>query len=657
MRLLLTLLLGFLCLSAPAQTLEGLLQEWLADAPNGFQNVFQKYGRQGNGLYHDIDAIGYTTTPETRRYYVYFEMKVEGSLEDTYEKYREKVMHFDFLRGWAKDKPPHLPGITFRQGRGDQNYAQFGLQLHQNYDGTKGRIVSLWIARACSFCTANTPDKNTLPPPRSNPYSIIELLKSPKGKQALEALFADAEHDFENIIDERSFKNGVYQLKPHFLNPKAPFPFIYVTEAEQRRTLVIRLLQPTEKKRYVTMDLLNDPDFFLKNKLALDWTISTEGGWSAVPKLASESYKKLHQAFDSYGDHLELTVIKRPYRQQVPGFQMAGPGKCLSGNCRKGFGVMSFRKGTRRYRYEGEFKDGLFEGLGVLYDLTPGQAANDFGQEIPEYIGRFVAGEKAGKKSRYRLEPIPNYRRNMDPHHQARRAGEYLRPEDQTTAGSYEYYWNTKEGRTIHEQVHFLHHQLPGGRTIVIDKPFARPFGECLSGDCENGEGVLRLEGIGEFRGKFVDGLAYLTGLLTIETGEVFSVWVEFGFPKRFRTVVLPQGVSRMNLARRRVWRMTEFDCLEGNCWNGRGKQLFGYADRFEESPIEEAGLTGYLEADFQRGRPGYGTLYPFDHPGMEISGNFKNDLDGDYTVKYRGRTETWHFQTNRLVRKSSTGQ
>ena len=641
-------------LASSAQTLEGFLQEWIADAPNGYNNVFKKYGREGNGLIKDIDALG-ATVSDTKRYYVHFEMNLEGTLDETFEFYRKKIAQFDFLRGWALDKPPHTPGITYRQGKGDQNYVQFGLQQYQNYDGTKGPIVSLWIVRACSYCTTNTPDKNTIPPPRKNTYSIIELLQTQKGKFALQALFADAENDFENIIDRNSLNQGVYQIKTNFLNPAAEFPFIYVTETMDTRSLVIRFLQPTQKKRFVTEKILNDPSIILKETLALDWQIATTSQhWEAIPKAGADSYKKLNQVFDSYGDHLELKVIRKPYRKENPAYQLAGQGGCKSGNCVEGFGELVYHKGEQAYRYIGQFKSAKFHGLGVLYRTGPGQSITEDGRPIPTYIGQFIEGEKAGLAGKYRIEPIAKYWPAMDANYRRRKAEEGLQESDLTASTSYYLFSTNKKGEVLREQVHFLHHQAAGMKPILIDKPFAAAFGNCLSGDCQNGEGVLRLEGIGDFRGKFIDGTAYLTGLLTVETGEVFSVWVEFGFPKRFRTVKLPEGVSRLDLAKRRVWKMTAFDCLEGNCWNGNGKQFFGDPDRFSQTPLEEGGLTGILEGAFQKGRPGHAVLLPLSGRNLQITGNFTNDLDGAYQVLNQGRGERWNFRNNHLISKGT---
>ena len=217
-----------------AQTLEEVFTDWFNDATNGFQNAMMQYGRTGNGYFNDIDHIVSGGWGNSIDYTVAFDVKTEGSLEEAYSKHAAELAQWKLLQGWETESSTsiHLPhNITYKRKTGKE-VQRVTLKLDQNYDATKPYILSLSLKRDGTMGPKKyVLEKDTQPDPATGEVmSLLGRLKTKQGLRAFAALANDSTNGFENIIVEDSLTNGVYQIKPNYLNPKSVAPFIHVEE-------------------------------------------------------------------------------------------------------------------------------------------------------------------------------------------------------------------------------------------------------------------------------------------------------------------------------------------------------------------------------------------------------------------------------------------
>lgn len=317
--------------------------------------------------------------------------------------------------------------------------------------------------------------------------------------------------------------------------------------------------------------------------------------------------------------------------------------KCLAGDCYNALSTMTYSENGENLKYVGQFKNGLFHGHGVIYDLNRSEKTID----IPKMVARFKDGE-IYKRS---LEAIPQYYGYMDPYFSYRTTEESFYTEEHLAVNSYNTTMRFSNGEKSTKQF-FLVYDFSDKQRLIIDKPFVSAFGTCIKGDCENGNGTLRLEGIGDFESSFPfsKGVAQVAGYLTLKSGEVLQVWIDNGIPTLFITRKLPPNISRLDAAKRRFWKLPEYSCLEGDCLNGYGIVLYGSADRFADDELNKNNMVGYFEGQFEKGGTKKGVLKTFD--GRIVKGDFSAvNLHGSYTVQEKdGKTSTYHFLNNQRV-------
>ena len=312
---------------------------------------------------------------------------------------------------------------------------------------------------------------------------------------------------------------------------------------------------------------------------------------------------------------------------------------CISGDCNNGFGTKKYTKNGKTYRYEGYFKNGQFHGLGMEFNEW-------LNKNVPQVMGHYENGTLKISQEYYAIEPPTGLQ--MEAKSYMRTEEEYIKLADKTQAIAYKVRYISKAGKKENPIKYMLHYS-PSGSKIIINRPIAKAFGTCISGDCNNGKGTLRLTGIGDFKGKFQNGIAS-SCLLTLNTGEVIGVSIKNGIPINFKAFKLPAGVSRVEMAKRRVFKLGKNDCLEGDCMNGTGVGLVGHADRLMEAKLSKDAeeLQGYFKGTFKSTTRQQGTLYTFK--GRQLTGDFSKGGNGTFTSVKDGKKETYYLKNGKRV-------
>lgn len=287
-----------------AQTLEKIVEDWLNDAPNAFQNAFEAYGRTGNGYFSDIDYFN-SSGWRSFGYHVGFEMKPTGTPSETYKEYETLLASWDLLTGWDVKKSPDTEiYIRYQRKIGDETQEVF-LQQGYNYDASKSNLVTLTIAwSGLKGTKKQLPKKDEKPDPvTGETMSIVGRLRTPEGRAAFLQLANDSVNGFENIIVKDTLQDGVYQIVPSYLNPKSTGPFIHVEDGELIRKLVIRFVQPNgEKADYSFAEGCIALD--LDSLMEANWIVDDSDAWNAVSK--KDKYRKCYKRWGESGDYLVM---------------------------------------------------------------------------------------------------------------------------------------------------------------------------------------------------------------------------------------------------------------------------------------------------------------------------------------------------------------
>jgi len=625
MKKIVTCLFGLLlAVCVQAQSFETVVKAWFDDAPNGFQNVFVEYGRHCGGYCIDIDAMSNTYSGT---YQAYLELKPQGTLLETYNSLKAQMENWSLLQGWESTSLVYTDhNIRYKTIKPNGEQWILSLTIGQNYDASKPKILSFFISRSgLKSPRVAVPDKETLPLTSAN-ASIVNLksrLADDKGKGALVQLIAAADNDFEGILLKNTFQDNVYQVREGHLNPKAEKPFITVTEEPQKRTLTIRFQIDNPKNHFVFFDLLYDPYNYNTLFRETEWELDGSDMWKAQHK--TKPYLIVQKGYENGLDVIEIIAVKKAYRKNL----MANPdlvnNDCLEGDCVNGFGIMKYTENYNPYRYEGGFKNGKFHGIGFIYresrngltliDLERNRQGND----LLLYMGHHQEGRRVGKGLSYA------YAQFKDPVRSFREDSEYFQEGEQTDV--FNYIFQDFRADTLYSErlCSFTYHKKSSTTYHSIEQPFTTEFGQCVSGDCQNGFGVLDIKNLGRYEGQFLGGAANGSGILKMATGEWKQFEVHNGIPEYIRTLKLPGGVSRLAAAERMVWLLADNDCIAGNCYNGQGLQLRVSADRFRRYNVR---YRGWVRTSFQNGIPeGPFKIKSLDGPSYTVEGTFKNGV------------------------------
>lgn len=266
---------------------------------------------------------------------------------------------------------------------------------------------------------------------------------------------------------------------------------------------------------------------------------------------------------------------------------------CISGDCRDGKGIYIYPSGAV---YIGEFKEGEIHGIGVCYYSDGRKYQGQWHHRFPEGKGTMTYSD--GNK----------------------RTG------------------NWKKGQPVDE------------RGNIVDNDLNQPSNRdgtdiqsgCLSGDCENGEGVFAYADGSRYEGFFLNGKPERKGTFTYPNDDKYVGAFKEG---------VPHGTGRLLHADGTVttgqWRDGEYigtneyvdtrhlGCIEGDCQNGVGQYIFKdgarYEGEFQHGKPHGKGTVTYLNGEKYIGElaegkfNGQGTLFRQD--GTNVSGYWKDDF------------------------------
>jgi len=636
-----------------AQSLETVVKAWLDDAPNGFHNAFDQYGRDCGGHCVDIDAMNVDSFGTL--YQTYFELKPNGSLVETFHAIKSDMENWTLLQGWESSVSVFTDhNITYQTKQANGEKWIVRLRIGKNYDASKSEILSLQVLRmGLKSPRVATPDKETKPLPGLT--SIVNLksrLADEKGKIALEALIAAADTDFEDIILEDTLKNNFYQIKEGYLNPQATKPFITVKDEPQKRTLSLRFQIDEPRNYFIFAELFYDPYGYDTVFPKAEWDIDNSDMWKAVHK--EKPFLVVKKAYENGMDVIEISAVKKEYRKYLAANPDLINNDCIQGDCVNGFGVIKYAVDNKLYRYEGGFKDGKFHGIGYIYREKAEGAftfldleRNRESDELLLYIGHYKDGKRHGQGLSFA------YAEYKDPVRSFREPSEYFQADEQTGVFNYIFQNYENDTLTAEELRSFTYHKPTEDTYMSIEQPFTTAYGEYVSGDCQDGYGVLKIQNLGNYEGQFVNGRANGKGILKMPSGEWKIFEAYHGIPKYIRTIKLPEGVSRVAAAERNVWLLAEHDCIEGDCYNGEGVKLRISADRFRRYNVTHR---GYVRTTFKDGvAEGEFRIKSTEGSGVIVDGVFRNGvIDGTVNVQYPNEQtpRNEYYESGRRVTK-----
>lgn len=642
-----------------AQDFEQVVNDFIEDAPNAFNNVYLKYKNNCNGNCEKILALNGDNIKGRGHFYLTISLASIGEsgrkqFHNKFQDYRKKIE--SILSDWEKDSK-----LEFYYGKDtykmidDTDETKVTIQL-QNLGGTDLIILSI------EYNGISTPkmvyhvsfDPNTLYSGMEDNISLdvaaetaqeeliqpFQVLQTEAGKQAFVDLLIYAEDEFYAVKTTTNEENQ-WKLKTTILNPESEEPYQLLRETSQMRLELDIFLEPKYSSVSFGSEALTEA---VENIIKpLGWKIFNEGAsWKAVPP--DNNYKRLVKKNFLGNPYLVLEVVKKKYRSVVEKYPLLRIADIIKGDCINGYGELKYLDEDSLYRYEGNFKNGLFDGLGFFYLSETEKKENP----LPSYFGYFKNGKKDGPGISYDFIYSDNLWKIRD-------RSEYFQPSDEVMLKAYLFEEYQNDSLITERNVYWLHHSPEGSNvSYIIKSPFSLEFGNPISGDCRNGQGVLDLGDLGDYYGNFIDGKANGYGQLVLPNNEVKAFYAKEGIPRYIRTLVLPQGVSRLDAAKRRAFQLATDDCLEGDCLNGYGTALMGSADQFN---IGQYDYQGFYVGSFKNTRfDGEGVIHPYLDESVTITGRYQNGKrEGLFIKKYASGSEKQYFNDDNRV--TETGQ
>ncbi|MFK7951136.1 MAG: hypothetical protein AB8G11_26380 [Saprospiraceae bacterium] len=660
--------------SVDAQNFEEWLEEWLSDGKNAFEKVEKNYAKNGNNIcgklienygsndngkghfYANLEIASSKNNSRkelhTRFHALKDELKMMSFL--TKYEYNESIQRYFGSVDYQKESDGNKYNCKLAlKEYGDFEVVMLSFEYHGKSDKT-GKLNPL----NDKVRKVNEEDTTILAASQLDfNQDIRAIIQKPKGAAAFKALLAAAENDFENIIGS-SIDEKTYAVQANFLNPTAQEPHQIIVDKGQMRTeLHLRFM---ELYGAVSWRMEHELKAYLKEILGDEWTIETKrttGEWSATLK-NGKRHKRIVRRNKNGRDYLVIEVIKKPFRKHVEEYPQLLKGNCVEGNCIEGEGKFVFQEHQfYEVSYEGNFKNGNYDGIGFVY-LEYFSEDDIVSFDLDHYtdskkrllfMGQHKVGKRHGKGIAYA------YAKYKDPFINFREASEYFQKEEQTDVFYYVFQEYDADSLQSEELCNFIYYN-PNSSTLKINQPFTTDYGKCLSGDCQNGIGVLKINDLGSYEGRFSNGKANGNGTLQLATGESKRFTVYHGIPKYIRTVQLPKGVSRVEAAKRKVWLLANHDCLEGNCYDGKGTLLRISADRFKKY---NTWYRGYVVADFKDGEmDGKFQILSLASSGRVVNAYLKNGkLDGEVVVEWPNDPNPYYEYYKDGVQVTKDGQ
>lgn len=640
----------FIASSVQGQNFEQWLEKWIEDGSNAFENVEQAYAKNGNEVCGILVKNYGSNTNGVGHFFAHLEIanSKDNSRRELHTKFhdlKKQMNAMSFFKEWTYNEviQRYFGNIYYKKEDNNNKYhCELALQSWEGYEAVMITIEYYGASKKEGKLASNH-DKNRVRKASdttvlvASDYTfsqdIRDLLGEAKGVQAFKMLLAAAENDFKNIIGSKTDKN-TFLVKSNALNPTAQEPHQIIIDKGQMRTeLHLRLIELYGAVGWRLDDGVRNA---LQKILVDDWNIETKinGEWQATLK-NGQKHIQIVRRNKNNRDYLVIEVIKEPFRKYVEQYPQLLKGNCIEGNCVEGKGVfVSQESAYYDVRYEGNFKNGYYDGIGFVYleyfskdDIISFELDHySNGKKRLLFMGNHQEGKRHGKGIAYA------YAKYKDPYRNFREASEYFQKDEQTGVFYYVFQEYDNDSLQSEELCNFIYYN-PNDDNLKIDKPFATNYGKCLSGDCQNGFGTLKINSLGDYTGKFTNGKANGNGILKMKTGEQKRFKVYHGIPKYIRTIQLPQGISRIDAAKRKVWLLADHDCLEGNCYDGKGTVLRVSADRFRKYT---GWYRGYVHATFKDGEiNGDFQILSLTGSGRVVKGYAENGkLNGTITIE-----------------------
>lgn len=210
--------------------------------------------------------------------------------------------------------------------------------------------------------------------------------------------------------------------------------------------------------------------------------------------------------------------------------------QCVSGDCKNGRGTYLYPSGAK---YIGDFKDGEIHGIGVCYYTNGSNYRGEWSSRYPEGKGTKTYSDGTARTGLWRKG----------------------KPVDETGAVLAEYISKKKE------------EQADDGTNIQSG---------CISGDCQNGDGIFAYPDGSKYEGHFLLGKFGGQGTFSFSNGDKYVGKFKENYPDGLGTrFVASSGGEETG-----EWKQGEFlgqslvqnevyGCISGDCENGKGTYVF----------------------------------------------------------------------------------
>ena len=278
-------------------------------------------------------------------------------------------------------------------------------------------------------------------------------------------------------------------------------------------------------------------------------------------------------------------------------FSEAIHSQCISGDCTNGTGIFIYPSGAK---YIGQFKDSEIHGIGACYYTDGSVYRGEWVHRYPEGVGTKTMADGRTWTGNW-LKGLP-----LDENGEVI---ETLFPEEQ-------------------EEVLVLDEDIQSG---------------CISGNCENGEGVYGYPDGSKYEGQFLDGKPDGWGTFSYVSGDRYIGSFNNGYKHGKGTYYYADETQSTG-----EWKEGEYlgnpqieagrvGCIGGDCENGRGTYIYKdgaakYVGTFQNGLPHGDGIIHYANGEHYSGTwasgnfDGRGTLFLAD--GTEVNGFWK---DGSY--------------------------